>query len=130
MMLRILTLIFCLSLSKLVSLEDKEILFKNSYVTCYTDRLVIAYYYFPFGDKTIQYKNIRSLKLLGKNDFNFFQIKSWGMGLSPIWWHLDMHRAWRQHFIIFDANQWPKIGLTMNDNDTLTVYYLIKKTLI
>ena len=109
---------------------SSEILFKNDFITCYDDRLVIRFYYFPYGDKTIEYKNIRSCRLLNEDDLNFFQMKSWGMAFSSIWWPLDLHRSWRKYFIIIDVNQWPKIGLTMNDNQTLEVYQLIKEKLM
>jgi hypothetical protein len=96
-------------------------------VTCYSDRLVVHLYYFPFGGKTIKYRDIRSCKLFRQNDLNFFETKCWGMALSPVWWHMDFHRPWRKYYIILDANQWPKIGITMNDDDTIKVYNLIKK---
>jgi hypothetical protein len=65
--------------------------------------------------------------MLGSKDLSFYQVKTWGMALSPVWWPLDIRRSWREYYIIIDANQWPKIGLTMNDNDTIKVYQLIKK---
>ena len=109
--------------------QSSEILFQNGFVTCYADRLVVHFYYFPYGDKTIEYKNIRSCDLLSEKDLNFFQIKSWGMALSSIWWPLDIRRQWRTSFIVIDANQWPKIGLTMDDQQTLEVYRLIRQKL-
>ncbi|CAF1343078.1 unnamed protein product [Adineta steineri] len=114
-----------------VSVDDSNtILISNGFVTCYSDHLVIHFYYFPFGDKTIKYKNIRSCELLSSNDLNFFETKSWGMAFSNIWWHLDIRRQWRSHYIVLNANQWPKIGVTMNDDDTITVYNIIKKKMI
>lgn len=35
-----------------------SILIENDFVTCYTDRLVIHLYYFPFSKKTIKYNDI------------------------------------------------------------------------
>jgi hypothetical protein len=114
-----------LSAKKIV--DSDRILIQNKFVTCYTDRIVIHLYYFPYGDKTIKYKNIRSCELLQDDQLNFSEVKLWGMAWSPIWWHADFHRQSRKYFIILDANQWPKIGVTMNDNDTLKVYKLIKE---
>lgn len=105
---------------------SEEILLKNDFVTCYDDRLVIRFYYFPYGDKTIEYKNIKSCRLVDEKDLNFFQTKTWGMAFSSIWWPLDLQRSWRKYLIIIDANQWPRIGLTMNDDQTLEVYKLIQ----
>jgi hypothetical protein len=107
--------------------DSDPVLIKNSHVTCYNDRIVIHWYYFPFGDKTIKYRNIRSCELLTKDLLNFFETKTWGMAFSSVWWHLDIHRHSRKYFIILDTGKWPKIGLTMKDNDTLIVYKLIKQ---
>jgi hypothetical protein len=58
---------------------------------------------------------------------DLLSFKHWGMALSPIWWHCDMKRLSRKYFILIDANQWPKIGLTMDDNDTINVFNLIRQ---
>ena len=51
------------------------------------------------------------------------------MALAPIWWHCDLRRHLRQSCVLLDANQWPQIGLTMDDKDTALVYHLIKQRL-
>jgi hypothetical protein len=107
--------------------DSDSILFENGFVTCYSDCLVIHLYYFPYGDKTIKYNDIRSCDLLSHDNLSFFETKTWGMAFSPIWWHCDLRRHWRETYIILDANQWPKIGLTMDNNDTIKVYELIKQ---
>ncbi|CAF3899507.1 unnamed protein product [Rotaria sordida] len=56
-----------------------------------------------------------------------FSYKLWGMSFSPVWWHCDMKRLMRKNYILLDANQWPHIGLTMNDDDLINVYNLIKQ---
>lgn len=103
-----------------------EILMRNDFVTCYSDRLVVHFYYFPFGEKTIRYDDIQSYELRRLDQMNFLQVKCWGMAMSPIWWHLDIRREWREHFLLVDAGQWPKIGITMDDKDIAKVYDLIK----
>jgi len=107
--------------------DSDSILIQNSFVTCYINHFVIHLYYFPYGYKTIKYSDIRSCELLRNDDLNLFQTKCWGMALSPVWWHADLRREWREYLIILDANQWPKIGLTMDDHDTIKVYKLIKQ---
>ena len=99
----------------------------NNFVTCYSDRLAIHWYYFPFGNKTIKYKDIKSCELLRMHDLSTLKIKIWGMALSPIWWPCDWRRHFREYYILLDTNQWPKIGITMNDNDIINVYKLIKQ---
>ncbi len=107
--------------------DSKQPIISNEFVKCYSDHLVIHLYYFPYGNKTIKYKNIRSCELLRMSDLNILQTKGWGMGLSSIWWHCDLSRGGREYYILLDTNKWPKIGITMNDNDIIGVYNLIKQ---
>jgi hypothetical protein len=115
-------------IKKMKSISDSNIpLISNGFVTCYSDYLVIHWYYFPFGNKKIKYNNIRSCEFRSTNDMDIFSFKHWGMALTPIWWHCDMNRLSRKHYIVLDANQLPKIGLTMDDNDIINVYHLIRE---
>ncbi|UJR29833.1 hypothetical protein I4U23_017376 [Adineta vaga] len=102
-------------------------IYSNNFVTCYSDYFTINLYYFPFGKKKILYKNIRTCDLYSTDDLDIFDYKLWGMTLSPIWWHCDFKRMGRKYYILLDANQWPSIGITMNDNDIAYVYNLIKQ---
>src|SRR5947209_6241557 len=109
--------------------KSEHPIISNSFVTCYSDRLVINLYYFPFGNKTIKYSDIQSCELLRMSDLSVFKRKIWGMAFSPVWWHPDMRRHFREYYIILDTNQWPKIGITMDDNDIINVYKLIKQNI-
>lgn len=102
-------------------------LIKNSYVTCYSDYICIHWYYFPFGSKKVKYCEIQSCELRSVNDLGAFSSKLWGMSLTPVWWHCDMNRLGRENYILLNTNQWPSIGLTMDDDDTVRVYNLIKQ---
>ncbi|CAF1608738.1 unnamed protein product [Rotaria sp. Silwood1] len=107
--------------------QSDEPIISNGFVTCYLDRLVIHLYYFPYGNKTIKYSDIKSCELLRMRDLSIFKCKIWGMALSSVWWHSDLRRHCREYYILLDANQWPKIGITMDDNDIINVYKLIKE---
>ena len=109
--------------------KSEQSIISNGFVTCYSDHLIIHLYYFPFGNKTIKYKDIQTCDLLPMKDLSFFKRKMWGMALAPIWWHSDMRRNSREYYILLDANQWPKIGITMDDEDINNVYQLIKKNM-
>lgn len=102
-------------------------LISNSFITCYADYFVIHLYYFPFGSKKIYYNKIRTCELHSTNDLDIFSYKLWGMSLSPVWWHCDMKRLMRKNYILLDANQWPLIGVTMDDNDITPVFNLIRQ---
>jgi hypothetical protein len=114
-------------MDKKTVVDRKVPLISNGYVTCYSDYLVIHWYYFPFGNKKVKYSNIRSCEFHSTEDMDIFSFKHWGMALSPVWWHCDMSRLSRKYYIILDANQWPFIGLTMDDNDIVNVYNLIRQ---
>jgi hypothetical protein len=107
--------------------SNNDILFSNNFVKCYSDHLVIDLYYFPYGDKKVKYSEIQSCELIPMSEMPFYKVKMWGMALSPIWWHADLRRHGRESCIVLDTNHWPKIGLTMDDNDIAIVYKLIKE---
>jgi hypothetical protein len=109
--------------------RSEQPIISNGFVTCYSDHLIIHLYYFPFGNKKIKYKDIQTCDLLPMKDLSVFKRKMWGMALAPIWWHSDMRRHTREYYILLDANQWPKIGITMEDEDINNVYQLIKKNM-
>ncbi|CAF1544621.1 unnamed protein product [Rotaria sordida] len=109
------------------SVNSNVPLISNSFVTCYSDYFVIHLYYFPYGNKKVKYSNIRSCEFHSTDDLDMFSYKLWGMSFSPVWWHCDMKRLMRKNYILLDANQWPHIGLTMNDDDLINVYNLIKQ---
>jgi len=108
-------------------IESDDVLISNSFVKCYSNHLVIHLYYFPYGNKKVKYSDISSCQLIPMREMGFTEVKLWGMGLSPIWWHSDMHRNGREYCIILNTNHWPKIGLTMDDKDIINVYHLIKQ---
>ncbi|CAF4261515.1 unnamed protein product [Rotaria sp. Silwood2] len=102
-------------------------LISNSFVTCYSDYLVIHLYYFPFGNKKVKYSDIRLCEFHSTDELDIFSYKLWGMSLTPVWWHCDMKRFMRKNYILLDKNHWPLIGLTMDDNILINVYNLIKE---
>lgn len=107
--------------------KSNDPLISNSYVTCYSDHLVIHLYYFPFGNKKVKYSDIQSCEFRSTNDLDMFSYKLWGMSLTPVWWHCDMKRLMRKNYILLDTNHWPLIGITMDDNDLVNVYNLIRQ---
>jgi hypothetical protein len=106
---------------------SEQPIISNGFVKCYSDHLVISLYYFPYGNKTIKYRDIQSCDLLKMRDLSIFKYKTWGMALSSVWWHSDLRRYSRENYILLDTNHWPKIGLTMDDKDIINVYELIKQ---
>jgi hypothetical protein len=102
-------------------------IFSNGFVTCFQDFMFIHWYYFPFGKKRVNYSDIRTCELRPIAEESLLGIKTWGMALTPIWWHCDSKRFSRQNYVRMNVNQWPDIGLTMDDRELEQVYYLIRK---
>ena len=109
------------------NIDTNAPLLSNGFVTCYSDYFLIHWYYFPFGTKKVKYSDIRSCDLNSTDNMDIFGFKHWGMALTPIWWHCDMKRLGRKYYLLIDANQWPKIGLTMDDDDLVKVCDLIRQ---
>lgn len=107
--------------------DSNRPLISNGFVTCYSDHLRINLYYFPYGNKKVKYSDIRTCELRSMDELGLFACKLWGMSLTPVWWHSDMKRYGRKNYILLDANQWPFIGLTMADDDTIRVFNLIRQ---
>ena len=107
--------------------ESERAILSNNFVKCCSDHLVIDLYYFPYGDKTVKYEDIRSCQLLHLKDLSIWKLKTWGMGFSSVWWPSDIRRLSRKYYIILDTNVWPRIGLTMDDKDILDVYEFIQQ---
>lgn len=64
-----------------------EQIIKNEYFTLSSDKLIIAWYYFPFGSKTIRLEDIEYF-VADHGNLESLQYKAWGMALSSIWWAL------------------------------------------
>jgi hypothetical protein len=66
---------------------ETNFVMKNEHFTLYSDRLIVAWYYFPLGSKTIRLDDIEHF-VVDNGDLGALQRKSWGMALSSIWWAL------------------------------------------
>ncbi|KAJ2496929.1 hypothetical protein GGH96_005474 [Coemansia sp. RSA 1972] len=65
-----------------------EILYEDEYVQVSTRALVIKRYYFPsLGSRAIPWNSIEWVKLARDASINWFGMKCWGMGISPVWWN-------------------------------------------
>ncbi|KAJ3314683.1 hypothetical protein HDV04_005689 [Boothiomyces sp. JEL0838] len=108
-----------------------ETLYNDEYLTLTDQHLIIKYFYFPFGlSTTIPYKDIKKAGL-AKEDFqltNRIQYKSWGMGLSSVWWSMDMSRAfkWQEtvdtdHLVVETKNGLTMAGCTLKSRKALDI---------
>ncbi len=87
---------------KIPIVDSDTVLFSNSFVKRYSNRLVIYLYYFSSGNKTVHYDKIQSCELLEMRNPSFSKSKLWDIPLVLIWWHCDFSR----YYILLNANQW------------------------
>jgi hypothetical protein len=74
--------------------NNPEVVYEDSYIRVFQDRIQIFHYYFPIGtSKTIYYSDIEWVKTDEEMKLGVLQFKAWGMGLANIWWPLDFHRS-------------------------------------
>ncbi|MDC3958299.1 hypothetical protein [Polyangium jinanense] len=94
------------------------VLYEDKHVVCDEDALTIKRYYFPLGKKRIPYADIRRVdeKRMG---LLTGELRIWGMGLTPIWFHLDMARPGKDRCIVIDRGGFVKIALTPDDHETV-----------
>eukprot|EP00834_Sanchytrium_tribonematis_P003752 NODE_156_length_15158_cov_0.791553.p9 type:complete len:108 gc:universal NODE_156_length_15158_cov_0.791553:9285-8962(-) len=69
---------------------------ENDFLILFDDRIVIKWFYFPTGgNKTIYYKDIEYISTAVRLNLKWYELKSWGQGLSMIWWACDMGREFK-----------------------------------
>jgi hypothetical protein len=77
-------------------------LYEDRHVTCDDSGLTIHRYYFPFmGDKRVPYEKIRHAEDRTMGPLTG-QLRIWGMGLAPYWFHLDADRPSKTRCIALD----------------------------
>jgi hypothetical protein len=70
--------------------KQRQVLFKDSNCTVYKDSITIHLYYFPFGDKHIDFSSIQHISTGEQEGLSPIEMKGWGMGLSDVWWSADL----------------------------------------
>ncbi|BAQ61130.1 hypothetical protein GM3708_1536 [Geminocystis sp. NIES-3708] len=101
------------------------ILYEDEYIICDDDALTILYYYFPFGDKRIPYKNIAKID---QQEMTWLSGKTriWG-GSFEYWLNLDIKRPWKDKLIIIDEGELTKPVITPDDPEQV-YQILVNKT--
>jgi len=105
------------------------VLFFNEDVTVTDQEVAINWYYFPVASaKHIPYSDILRAELLKMADMDFLSTKTWGMGLSNIWWHCDFKRLSRVNVIMLTLkSQSIQVAITTDDADVGKIFDLITK---
>ncbi len=93
------------------------VLYRDRWIECTTEALVIHGYYFPLGlNKTIPYEHIRSLRELtiGRTSG---QWRIWGSGDLMHWFNLDPGRTHKTRGLVLDTGRTIMPVITPDDVD-------------
>jgi hypothetical protein len=91
-------------------------LYRDRWIRCDDDELVVRGYYFPWGTKRIPYAKIRAVTavplglLTGK-------ARVWGTGNPTLWASLDPQRPAKRRALILDLGRTVRPFLTPDDVD-------------
>jgi hypothetical protein len=78
------------------------VLYRDRWIECTSEALIVHWYYFPFGKKTVPYGRIVGIqeikigRLTGK-------WRIWGSGDLKHWWHLDPDRPHKDRALVLDV---------------------------
>lgn len=88
-----------------------DVLYQDRWITCTPDELIIRGYYFPFGQKVIPYRNIRSVTTLTLTPMTG-SWRIWGTANPRYWFHLDPGRPHKRTALVLDVGTWVKPVIT------------------
>ena len=89
---------------KLVEIDDESILVRN--------------YYYPFGDKRVNFNSIESI-IVQKTTLLTGKYRYYGSGDFRTWFPPDNRSSRDKIFTIIIKNKWWRIGLTVEDSDAV-----------
>jgi hypothetical protein len=91
-----------------------ESLYRDRWIECTPDAVVVRGYYFPWGTKRIAYSQIRSLRHVEMTPLRG-QMRAWGTSNPRYWASLDPHRRHKSVALILDLGRFVHPFLTPDD---------------
>ena len=92
--------------------KDRE-LYRDAYVVLYGDRMVVKWYYFPCGSKTLPLSALRAVGSAGGLN-PLWNHKLWGMAADfAVWWAKGTIGGKKR--MVADSGVWPKVGFCCDD---------------
>lgn len=93
-------------------------LYRDRWIECTPDAIVIRGYYFPWGTKRIAYSEIRSLRRVEMSPLRG-QMRIWGTSNPRYWASLDPQRRHKSVALILDLGRSVKPFITPEDPDAV-----------
>lgn len=94
--------------------------YEDDQVRCDDTGLVIKRYYYPRGDKTVDYsaiQDVRRWELTGVSKIRRWRL--WGSGDFVHWWNLDPKRPTKSVALVLDVGKHVKPVITPDDPDAV-----------
>ena len=86
----------------MIKTEQPLVLYRDRWIECTPEALIIHGYYFPFGKKTIAYSRIRGTQEIQIQALSG-KWRIWGSGDLRHWWHLDPGRPHKDQALVLDV---------------------------
>jgi len=88
--------------------------YRDRWIECSADALVVRGYYFPWGTKRIPYGRIRSVQRVAMTRFRG-QLRLWGTSNPRYWASLDPHRGSKKEGLLLDVGKFVHPFITPDD---------------
>jgi hypothetical protein len=95
-----------------------RIIYKDKLVEIEEDSILIKDYYYPFGDKRVNFNNIESI-IVQKPTLLSGKYRYYGSGDFRTWFPPDNRSTRDKIFTIKIKKKWWRVGLTVEDSETV-----------
>jgi hypothetical protein len=95
-----------------------DIVYSDKLVEFFDDSILVRDYYYPFGDKRVDFKNIESI-VVQKPTLLSGKYRYYGTGDFRTWFPPDNRTSRDKIFTIKIKKKWWRIGLTVENSQTV-----------
>ena len=95
-----------------------NIVYRDKLVEINDDSILIRDYYYPFGNKRVNFENVESI-VVKKPSLLSGKYRYYGTGDFRTWFPPDNRTSRDKIFIIKIKNKWWRIGLTVENSQTV-----------
>ncbi len=108
---------------------DNNILYSDNFLEIKEGSILVRDYYYPFGNKSVQFENVDSVVVKKPSIFNG-RFRYYGTGDFRTWFPPDNRTARDAIFVIKIKKKWWRIGLTVEDSKKVFDLFKSKCTVI
>ncbi len=108
---------------------ENEIVYSDKLVEISKDSILVRGYYYPFGDKRVEFKNIENI-VIQKPSLLSGKYRYYGTGDFRTWFPPDDRSSRDLIFIIKIRNKWWRVGLTVENSQAVLSLFKDKCSII